>query len=228
MKEKLSKHDINKDIHDHLNEIMKEFRVGFDDLKRHPKSVSILGSTRLTPASSHYKAAEELAYRIAKELNYAVVTGGGPGIMAAANLGAKRGNGTSIGYTIRLSNVQLTNPYTTTTVDFDYFFVRKTILTFAAEAFVFFPGGFGTLDEFFDIITLVQTKKIPRVPIICIGKDYWNPLRKFIVENILEKHHAIDHDDLDLFTVTDNLDQTIEIIKQAPVSEWWKLNKDEM
>jgi uncharacterized protein (TIGR00730 family) len=226
MKEKISKHEINKDIHDHLNEIMKEFRVGFEELKKHPKSVSILGSTHSTPASSHYKDAEELAYRIAKELGYAVVTGGGPGIMAAANLGAKRGNGSSIGYTIKLPHAQLTNPYTTVAIDFDYFFVRKTILTFAAEAYVYFPGGYGTLDEFFDIITLIQTKKIPRVPIICVGKDYWNPLRKFITEHILERHHAIASDDLELFTVTDNLNHVMDIIKAAPVSEWWKLREE--
>jgi uncharacterized protein (TIGR00730 family) len=221
MKDKLSKHDINKDIHGQLNEIMKEFRVGFEELKKHTKSVTILGSTRLTPASSHYKQAQELGYRIAKELGYAVVTGGGPGIMSAANLGAKEANGASIGLTIHLPHGQLTNPYTTTVIDFDYFFVRKTILTFSAEAFVFFPGGYGTLDEFFDIITLVQTKKIPKVPLICIGKDYWNPLKKFMTEHMLEKHHAINADDLDLFTITDNLNTVLDTIKAAPVSEWW-------
>ncbi len=226
MKEKISKHDINKNIHDNLNEIMKEFRVGFDELKKHPKSVSILGSTHSTPASPHYQAAEELSFKIAKELGYAVVTGGGPGIMAAANLGAKKANGTSIGFTIRLPHAQLTNPYTTVSIDFDYFFVRKTILTFAAEAYVFFPGGYGTLDEFFDIITLIQTKKIPRVPVICIGKDFWNKFKTFVIDNMLEKHHAINHDDLELFTVTDNLDHVIKIIEQAPISEWWKLKEE--
>src|SRR4051812_30719339 len=130
MKEKLTKHEISKNIHDHLNEIMKEFRVGFEELRKHSKSVTILGSTHSTPASSHYKQAQELGYRIAKELGYAIVTGGGPGIMAAANLGAKEADGISLGITIHLPHAQLTNPYTTTTIDFDYFFVRKTILTF--------------------------------------------------------------------------------------------------
>lgn len=223
MKEKLTKHEISKNIHDHLNEIMKEFRVGFEELRKHTKSVTILGSTRTTPASSHYKDAQELGYRIAKELGYTVITGGGPGIMSAANLGAKEADGKSVGLTIRLAHAQLTNPYTTTTIDFDYFFVRKTILTFAAEAFVFFPGGFGTLDEFFDIITLVQTKKIPKVPLICIGKDYWNPFKQFMIEHMLEKHHSISIEDLELFTITDNLNQAIEIIKNAPVAEWWEV-----
>lgn len=222
MKDKLSKHDINRDIHNQLNEIMKEFRVGFDELKKHTKSVTILGSTRLTPASSHYKQAQELGYRVAKELGYAVLTGGGPGIMAAANLGAKEGGGTSVGLTIKLPHIQLTNPYTTVSIDFDYFFVRKTILTLSAEAFVFFPGGYGTLDEFFDIITLIQTKKIPKVPILLVGKDYWSPLRDFMVEHMLEKHHAIAAEDLDLFIITDNLNVVIDTIKAAPISEWWQ------
>lgn len=221
MKEKISKHQINKDIHHHLNEIMKEFRVGFEELKKHPKSVTILGSTHSTPASSHYKSAQELAYRIVKELGYAVITGGGPGIMSAANLGAKEANGASIGFTIHLPHAQLTNPYTTITIDFDYFFVRKTILTFAAEAFVFFPGGYGTLDEFFEIITLVQTKKIPKVPIILVGKDFWNPFKEFIVTHILERHHAITQEDLELFIITDNLNQVMETIKAAPIAQWW-------
>ncbi len=218
----MSKHEINQNIHDHLNEIMKEFRVGFEELKKHPKSVSILGSARTTPASSHYKQAHELAYRIAKELGYAVVTGGGPGIMAAANLGAKEAGGASIGYTIKLPMEQSTNPYASTSVDFDYFFVRKTILTFAAEAYVFFPGGYGTLDEFFDIVTLIQTNKIPKVPLILIGKDYWNPFKSFIAEQMLDVHHSIDIDDVHLFTITDNLNEAMEIIKTAPVAEWWK------
>ncbi len=221
MKEKISKHDINKNVHDHLNEIMKEFRAGFDELKKHPKSVTILGSTHTTPASSHYKAAQELGNKIVKELGYAVVTGGGPGIMAAANLGAHEAQGQSIGFTIHLPHAQLTNPYTTSAVDFRYFFVRRTILTFASEACVFFPGGYGTLDEFFEIITLIQTKKIPRIPIICVGKDFWNPFKQFLTEHSLGHHHAITPDDLELFTITDNLNQVIEIIKKAPVSEWW-------
>lgn len=221
MKEKMSKHEINQNVHEHLNEIMKEFRVGFEEIRKHPKSVTIMGSTHFTPANPHYKDARDLAHRIVKELGYAVVTGGGPGIMAAANLGAREADGDSVGYTIHLHHHQLTNPYATSTVDFKYFFVRKTMLTFASEAYVFFPGGYGTLDEFFEVITLIQTDKIPRVPIICVGKDYWNKLRAFITENMLGQHHAITQDDLELFTVTDNLDKAMEIIKSAPVAEWW-------
>lgn len=219
---KISKHELNKNIHDHLNEVMKEFRVGFEELRKHEKTVSIMGSARFTPANPHYIEARALAHRIVKELNYTIITGGGPGIMAAANLGAKDADGKSIGFTISLPMEQHTNPYTTTAVDFQYFFVRKTILMFAAEAYVFFPGGYGTLDEFFEVITLIQTHKIPKVPIICIGKDFWNGLKAFITNHMLEKHHAINHEDLDLFTITDNMDKAMEIIKAAPLVEWWQ------
>lgn len=222
-KVKLSKHEINRDVHNHLNEIMKEFRVGFEELRKHPKSVSIFGSSRCSPASPHYQAAQELANRIVKETGYAVVTGGGPGIMAAANLGAKEANGQSIGLTIELPHEQHTNPYTTSATNFDYFFVRKTMLTLCAEAYVFFPGGYGTFDELFDIMTLIQTGKIPRVPIILVGKDFWNGLKDFIVKHMLNQHYAITEADLELFTITDNNDKVLEIIKAAPVSEWWKI-----
>jgi uncharacterized protein (TIGR00730 family) len=222
---KLNKHQINRNIHDHMNEISKEFRTGFETLKKYPKSVSIFGSSRSTPASPHYKQAQELANRIVKELNYSVITGGGPGIMAAANLGAKEADGNSIGFNIDLPYEQHTNPYTTSSIHFKYFFARKTILSFAAEAYVFFPGGYGTFDEFFNIITLIQTQKIPRVPIILIGKDFWTFLKDFMVDNMFNRHHTINSEDLELFTITDNLDKAIEIIKNTPVSRWWETNE---
>jgi uncharacterized protein (TIGR00730 family) len=221
--EKMSKHEINRDIHTHMNEIMREFRVGFEELRKYPKSVSIFGSSHSTPASSHYKSAKELAERIVKELGYTVITGGGPGIMAAANLGAKEANGNSLGLTIQLPMEQHTNPYTTSNIHFNYFFVRKTMLTLCAEAYVFFPGGYGTLDEFFDIITLIQTHKIPRIPIILVGTDYWNTLKDFIVKHMLEQHHAISPQDLELFIITDDIGKVIDIISKTPVSEWWKI-----
>ncbi len=219
---KFSRHDINHNIHDHLNEISREFRAGFEELKKYPKSITIFGSSRSTPASSHYRDAQELAYRVTKELGYTVITGGGPGIMAAANLGAKEAGGKSIGLTIRLPDEQHTNPYVTDSLNFKYFFARKTMLTFAAEAFVFFPGGYGTLDEFFSIVTLVQTRMIPRVPIILVGKDYWNAFKTFLTAHALETHHAISQDDIDLFHITNSIEATIDIIKKAPVSKWWE------
>ncbi len=219
---KLSRHIINKNTHDHINAIAKEFREGFEELKKYPKSVTIFGSSHSTPASSHYREAQELAYRIVKETGYTIITGGGPGIMAAANLGAQEAKGNSVGFTIHLPHEQRINPYMTSTIHEDYFFTRKTMLSFAAEVYVFFPGGFGTFDELFSILTLLQTKKIPPVPLILMGKDFWNHFKTFITINMLEKHHVIAPEDLNLFTITDSADEVLKIIKTAPVSEWWK------
>ncbi len=223
---RLSKHKINKDIHDHMNEITKEFREGFEELKKYPKSVTICGSSRATPMNPHYRIAQELAFRIVKELGYSVVTGGGPGIMAAANLGAQESHGNSVGFTINLPHEQHNNPYITNRTHLNYFFVRKALLTFSAEAYIFLPGGYGTMDELFSILTLIQTDKIPKIPIILIGKDFWNPLKDFLKTQLLDKHHTIDHSDLDLFIITDSMDKVIEIIKNAPVSNWWEKTFD--
>jgi uncharacterized protein (TIGR00730 family) len=143
--------------------------------------------------------------------------------MEAANWGAKEANGDSLGLTINIPHEQHTNKYSGSTVAFDYFFTRKTMLNFAAEAYVFFPGGYGTLDELFGILTLIQTNKIPKVPIILFGKDYWNPFKNFLTTTVLDQHHTIDAVDLDLFVITDSCDEVVEIIKGAPVSSWWKL-----
>jgi uncharacterized protein (TIGR00730 family) len=219
---KLSKHMVNEDIHEYVKEVTKEFRDGFEELRKYPKSVTVFGSSRITPQSPHYKTAQELAGRIVKETGYAIITGGGPGIMAAANLGAKEAQGHSVGFTITLPHEQHTNPYTTSSVHSNYFFARKTMLTFAAEVYIFFPGGYGTFDELFSILTLIQTDKIPKVPIILIGTDFWNPFKEFITKNLLEKYGTIVPADLDLFTITNSQDKVLEIIKTAKVSEWWK------
>ncbi|MDO8430533.1 MAG: TIGR00730 family Rossman fold protein [Candidatus Taylorbacteria bacterium] len=214
---------INVDIDKHIDDICKEFRDGFKFIEKYPKSVTIFGSSRLTDASSHYGDAKRLAERIVKDLDYTVITGGGPGIMAAANLGARDVGGRSIGLNINIPNEQHRNPYITESITFDYFFTRKTILNFAAEAYVFFPGGFGTLDELFGILTLIQTKKIPAVPIILFGKDFWNPFKDFLTETVLHQHHTIEDKDLDLFVITNSIDSVLKIVKGAPVSEWWKM-----
>lgn len=220
---KLTKQEIlDQNINDHIREIGEEFRSGFEELKKYPKSVTIFGSSHATPANPHYRLAHELANRIAKELNYAVITGGGPGIMAAANLGAQEANGNSVGLTIDLPHIQHTNPYTTSTVNSHYFFTRKTLLAFSAEAYVFFPGGYGTFDELFNILTLMQTRKIPKVPIILIGKEFWNNLKNFMTKHMLDEYGYVTHHDLELFTIIDNLDKVMEIIKAAPISKWWE------
>lgn len=220
--QKLTIEEINKNIDDHINQISKEFKRGFEFLKKYPKSVTFFGSSHLTKASSHYDDARKLAGKIVEETGYTIITGGGPGIMEAVNQGAKEANGNSLGLGIRLPQRQHSNSFTTSSVEFDYFFTRKAMLAFAAEVFVFFPGGFGTFDELFSILTLIQTKKIPQVPLILFGKDFWIAFKDFIEKNMLNKHHTIDATDINLFVITESIDTVLKIIKEAKVSEWWK------
>lgn len=207
----------HKTVDEHIADISNEFRAGLEFIKKYPKSVTFFGSSRLTPDSTHYVEAENLAKKISNELSYSIVTGGGAGIMEAASRGANEVGGKSVGINIILPNKQPTNKYVMDSIDLHYFFVRKTILTFAAEAYIFFPGGYGTMDELFEILTLVQTKKIEPVPIILFGKDFWGPLEKLMTDNMLNHHHTIREEDLKLYTITDNPDEVINIIKNAPV-----------
>lgn len=211
-----SRDEMHKVDLERIQEITKEFTDGFSFLENYPKSVTFFGSTEFKEDNPYYQSARELAGKIVQELGYSVVTGGGPGIMEAANRGAYEAHGTSLGLTIELPRAQTVNKYLSNQLDSYYFFVRKVILGFSAEAFIFFPGGFGTLDEFFEIITLVQTKKIQGVPIICIGSDYWKSLERFLQESLLSRG-TIRADDLLLYTITDNFDEVIDIIKKVPV-----------
>ena len=215
------------DIHDgaidaHIEHISHEFRAGFALLKKYPKSVSIFGSSVAVPEMQTYKDAETLSGLIVRELGYAVITGGGPGIMEAANKGAYEAGGSSIGLHISLPHEHMMNAYATESMKFSYFFARKTMLTFAAEAFIFFPGGYGTLDELTSILTLIQTQKIPRIPVILFGSEYWNSFRGFLKTEAVERYHAINDEGLNLFDITDSLEHVIEVIRKAPVSEWWR------
>ena len=185
----------------------------------YPKSVSFFGSARFTLDNPSSQKAEHLAGRIAKEIGYTVVTGGSAGIMEAANKGAFEAGGTSIGLNIKLPREQLVNRFTTAAMDFTYFFSRKTALSYAAEAYIFFPGGFGTLDELFEIITLVQTHKIRRIPIFLVGTKFWEPLAEFIKLTLYETYGTVSKHDLDLYKVTDDEDEIIETIRTAPVNE---------
>ncbi len=196
-----------------------EFIRGYDLIKKYPRSVSILGSARFKPDNKYYKQAESLGKRIVEELNYTVVTGGGSGIMEAANKGAFDAGGTSIGFTIRLPKEQIANHYLTDYVDFEYFFSRKTILFFSAETYIYFPGGFGTFDEFFEIVTLIQTKKIPFVPVILVGKSFWQPLLDLIHKELLDAEKTISVDDEKIYKIVDSEDEIIEIIKNAPLRQ---------
>ncbi len=191
--------------------IMSEFVEGFDVIRRCGLAVSFFGSARASFEDEVYKHATELAGRLAKK-GFAVITGGSAGVMQAANRGAFEAGGTSVGLNINLSEAQSYNPYLTTRFGFDHFFVRKVMLTYASEVYVYFPGGFGTLDEFFEIVTLVQTKKIRKVPLILFGKHYWEPLLGFIEETLYKEHKAINKEDMELYTLVDSVDEAYDYI----------------
>lgn len=196
--------------------IMAEFVDGFDMLRKHGLAATFWGSARTTPGDKYYKAAEELSAKLAKK-DFAIITGGGPGIMEAGNVGAFKVGGKSIGLNIKLPFEQKLNPYVTETETFDFFFSRKVMLTFASEVYVYFPGGFGTLDEFFEIITLIQTKKIEPIPVVLYGKDFWEPLIEFFEKDLLKKYKTISKEDMELFHVVDSVDEAYKyILKNVP------------
>ncbi len=203
--------------------IAEEFTDAFNFISKYPKSVTFFGGTRFNENDKEYAKARSVAARVAKDLNYSVITGGGPGIMEAANRGAFESGGASLGLTIELSNHQIKNDYLTDNIDFYYFFSRKVCMSFSAEAYLFFPGGFGTLDEFYEIITLVQTKKIEKVPIILVGSDFWNPLDALMKKELLGRG-TIDQDDLELYCIEDDEDKIVEIIKNSPVRNGIQFN----
>lgn len=207
--------ELETQIKKRVSRISKEFLTGFDLIKDTPKTVTFFGSARTLCSEDDYQNAYALAKKIA-QLEYAIVTGGGPGIMEAANKGAHEVGGNSFGLTIQLPKEQTTNPYINKAINFDYFFTRKVALTYSAEAYVYFPGGFGTLDELFEILTLVQTHKIVPVPIILFGSYFWKPLEHFIREFLI-KNGKIDEADMKLFTITDSIEEAVEIVKNAPI-----------
>jgi uncharacterized protein (TIGR00730 family) len=194
-----------------LFSIMSEFVNGFNLLRKLGPAVTFWGSARFKPGDKYYKDAEELAAILADK-GLAVVTGGGGGIMEAGNVGAFKVGGRSIGLNIRLPMEQRLNPYTTESLAFDHFFARKVMLAYASEAYIYFPGGLGTLDEFFEIATLVQTKKITAVPILLYGADFWHPLVAWMEKELLKKHKTIDQSDLSLFQVVDSVEEAEEYL----------------
>ncbi|MEK7514536.1 MAG: TIGR00730 family Rossman fold protein [Patescibacteria group bacterium] len=210
--------ELEEDIKKRLSLISKEFTEGFEFIKNYPSSVTFFGSSQTGEGTKYYEKARSLATRIVKELGYSIVTGGGPGIMEAANRGAQEAGGVSIGLNIKLIHEQATNPYVTYSSQFYYFFVRKVCLSFSAETYIFFPGGFGTLDEMFEILTLIQTKKIEKVPIILFGKEYWGKLEGFIKEELLSSG-LVDKEDFLLYTITEDEDEVMRRIKNTPVQD---------
>ncbi len=191
--------------------IMSEFVQGFELLRSHGLAATFWGSARTTPDDPYYQAAEALAAKLAK-CGFTIISGGGPGIMEASNVGAFKVGGQSVGLNIELPFEQQLNPYTTQSLDFNFFFSRKVMLTFASEVYVYFPGGFGTLDELFEIITLIQTKKIEPIPVLLYGKDYWEPLVDWFKSHLLEQYKTISPEDMDLFVIVDDVEEAYDYI----------------
>ena len=193
--------------------IMGEFVTGYEKLSKIGPCVTIFGSARTRPNDTYYQLAENIAKKIV-EHGYGVITGGGPGIMEAGNKGAHIAGGTSVGLNIELPHEQHVNPYIDSdkSLDFDYFFVRKVMFVKYAQGFVVMPGGFGTMDELFEAITLIQTKKIEKFPIILVGRDYWKGLLDWINATLLDKFNNISPKDLELVHVVDTSEEVLDIL----------------
>jgi hypothetical protein len=190
--------------------IMAEFVEGYEKLSKIGPCVSIFGSARSKPENQDYQLAEEIAYQLTQH-GFGVITGGGPGIMEAGNKGANRGKGTSVGLNIELPFEQHDNPWIDSdkNLDFDYFFVRKVMFVKYSQGFVVMPGGFGTLDEFFEALTLIQTNKIGKFPIVLVGTDYWSGLIDWLKKTLI-KEGKISPDDLDLFRLVDTAEDAVQ------------------
>ncbi|QQS52227.1 MAG: TIGR00730 family Rossman fold protein [Bacteroidota bacterium] len=195
--------------------IMSEFVEGFEKLARIGPCVSIFGSARTEPGSIYYKLAEEIAYELTQH-GYGIITGGGPGIMEAGNLGAKRGKGRSVGLNISLPFEQEPNFFIDhdKLITFDHFFVRKTMFMKYSQGFIVLPGGFGTLDELFESLTLIQTGKIGRFPIILVGVQYWTGIVEWIKNTMLGDEKNISEEDLELFSLVDTAQEAVDAINQ--------------
>ena len=193
--------------------VISEFVEGFESLNEMGPCVSIFGSARTKPDHQYYKIAVDIA-RLLTEAGYGVITGGGPGIMEAGNKGAHLYGGRSVGLNINLPFEQGSNQYVDldANLEFRYFFVRKVMFVKYAQAFVALPGGFGTMDELFEVLTLVQTKKITKVPIVLVGSEFWGGLKGWIKEIMLEKQHNINPADLDLMPIVDKAEEVVDII----------------
>jgi uncharacterized protein (TIGR00730 family) len=195
--------------------MQEEFRQGIDLIKDYKHAVTFYGSAVLPEEDPIYKRVQSIAYRMVKEFGVAVITGGGPGLMEAANRGAYEAGGKSVGATIKLPHEQETNKYVTDMIPFYFFFARKVTLSYTTEACFFVPGGFGTLDELFDVLTLVETKKITPVPIILIGSDFWKPLDTFIKEQLFKKFKTLQEEDTNIYHILDDEDEIMNVVRNA-------------
>jgi uncharacterized protein (TIGR00730 family) len=196
-----------------LFKIMGEFVYGFENMSKIGPCVSLFGSARLKPGSRYYELATNVAHKVVDQ-GYGIISGGGPGIMEAANKGAFEGDGTSVGLNIDLPFEQNDNPYIDRDKNlyFDYFFVRKVMFVKYAQGFIVMPGGFGTLDELFEALTLIQTRKINKFPIILVGREFWQGLIDWVKKMVCDEFQNIDPEDLDLIQLVDNEDEVVQIL----------------
>jgi uncharacterized protein (TIGR00730 family) len=201
--------------------IMAEFVQGFETLAKIGPCISIFGSARTKPGAKYYELAVEIAKRLAEE-GFGIITGGGPGIMEAGNKGASMAAGRSVGLNISLPFEQHNNPYIdrATSIYFDYFFVRKVMFTKYSQGFIMMPGGWGTMDEFFEVATLIQTRKLTQTPMICVGSVYWNGLLDWMKYAMLEQESNISPGDLELIKIFDTADEVV-----AYISDFYTHNK---
>jgi uncharacterized protein (TIGR00730 family) len=193
--------------------ILKEFLAGFNFLKDYNKTVTFFGSARANSKSKYYQEAFDLAFQLSKK-GYTVVTGGGGGVMEAANKGAYMAGGPSVGINIDLPKEQAANRYVKNVISFRYFFTRKVMLTFASQAYIFLPGGFGTLDEFFEIVTLIQTKKIKKIPVILIHKDYWLPLLEWVDKTLWKEKKTIGKKDMEIYKLVGSPEEALRLLSK--------------
>jgi uncharacterized protein (TIGR00730 family) len=197
-----------------LFRIMAEFVEGFETMGQVGDAICVFGSARMTPDQPPYQKAVELGSKLVKR-GFAVITGGGPGIMEAANKGAFEAGGTSVGLNITLPQEQEANEFQNVSLEFHYFFVRKVLFVKYCVGVVYFPGGFGTMDEFFETMTLIQTAKTPKYPVVLFDTQYWQPLVGFMRETMLDRYHTISAEDLDLFLVTDDVDAAVDHLRRG-------------
>ena len=192
--------------------IMSEFVEGFEELARIGPAVTVFGSARTKASDRYYKLAEEIAFLLAKD-GYAIITGAGPGIMEAANKGAKKAGITSIGLNIQVPVAQKPNRFITKLIEFRYFFCRKVMFLKYANASVIFPGGFGTMDEFFETVTLIQTQRIEKFPVVLVGSEYWKGLIDWVKKSMINTNR-VSEEDLDIFAIVDEPAEVVGVIKK--------------
>ena len=211
IKADLKKNNFAKEDTWRVFRIMAEFVEGFETLSKIGKAVSVFGSARLKPEDKYYKMAVQVSYLLAKE-GYAVITGGGPGIMEAANKGARKAKGASIGLNIQIPKEQKPNKYIDLLLEFHYFFCRKVMFLKYGKAFVILPGGFGTMDELFESLTLIQTHRIEKFPVVLIGSEYWQGLVDWLKKAVLKKH-CITRSDLNIFSIVQTPEEAVTVVK---------------